>query len=394
MGVLVLYGLIAIILVNVLYFGTAIVFLRFGIKKLATNRKVAVCFLVASTFPLVVYLGYAAKLAIEKHNRPAELAALPRKPVPEGHEIKSLRVWDSMSSVRITSLISSGALERIELFDARDNAVTRVLQARKGPACVKIAARSSIDLDLRSAARAKNAFHLCHEESGDQGGPGAEVWLYLDRNAPNRNKKCLPSGGTAIELRWAPRLGRQLIAYEEIQYFRQIHSPFILPSIEEMFWVTCRSTVASQIRSRDEIEKERRRLDPFYLVSDSLGLSGIEDFPREVAEAEALEALKILNEEPGRDAPKGITLLLGQWPPNPDTSSYIRSNVRAGRVVYRFFTTLEDDNVDRDLIPHLESHKADFLAICERATSYTNYCKRWRSAAAQRQLPADFAGRS
>lgn len=369
---------------SILFYGAAITSLFFSIKyRREKNNKDSVIFLVLFTLPITLYVGQTIYLFAEKKIRPIRVASWTRVAPPKIQSIRSLTV--SGSPAQLTPLIAAGVLDSIAVVGRTRKQISETYLVRKGRDCVrKIKPVGSIfrstKFQLREAIRARNAYRLCHTAVREKSKSPAPIWLYRSRYAPSRNRACggLISGAT-MELRQAPELGGELIAYEEIPYFREIaHFPRIgLPIFGKgMYAMGCTMDYA-------ETRKYTDLLGGFNFLTRALGLIKIDDFPRVVDKSDALDSLRILNEEVAEarsdsDAARAIVLLLGQWPSNPDISRYIRSSVRRSDIRGYFAAKINGRNTDFDLLRHLKSHEADFIEVCYLTASDTQRCDSWK----------------
>lgn len=397
MGLLVLYGLIAVIVVNGIFYGTFVYLFFRGVRHFKRReQKAAIFCLVVSAFPIALFAGFNAMLAYEKRSRLAEVAALPRGPLSGSENIRSMvvvrqTVTPINSPGLIGSLIYAGVLDRVVFRGGDQYEVVEVFRAMNSSHCVRKliqpgVTRSGPGLDLGNAVMARNAFHFCPVPEQDGISIDAPVWLYRNNRTPSGiaasgTADCWYANGEALELRWSADRGGELIEFQDIHRYRQQTTffglPLISPSLSDFIPTTC----IRDYRSNAEMKNDRERLDPFLFVSRALGFNSIDDFPRLANDSDALEALRIMNEESPAYSLEAIILLLGQWPSTPEISRYIRLSVRNERVVKEVLSTMFDRRVEFELVPQLRSHASDFLAVCPSVVTRVSNCDHWKRLA-------------
>lgn len=375
MGLLAAYGLIVLVLVNILFFGPFIYLFYLAIKNFSSGRMiwVSVC-LALSTFPVLLFGGYMVFLEREKSSRMERLADLTRTPISDPESIRSLGIispppsqqhYRSLPNV----LIAAGLLDGFAYLVRDPTEVVEAYRAESSDRCVRDAIRSGIRVRLRDAPAAKNAFRFCSAPIEDGSGIEAPIWLYQG-NTPNGNQIC-PDSRT-LELRWSPDRGGDLIEFVEILQYRRLSFLFVFPNTDDFIKTHCRVDYENYPGPND--------LDPFYFVTRAFGLGSIDGYPQRATATDAVDTLRIMNQEKetAHRPHDGVVMLLGQWPSSPALSDYIRTHVRDEQIVNGVLNAMFDRSLHPELVPHLRSHAPDFLAICDLAKVDSSDCDRWR----------------
>ena len=96
MGAFALYGLAALVIVNILFYGAFGFLIYMGIKFLRNRRyiRAAIC-LLFSTAPIFIFSSYQAFLERESQNRLDTLSALSPVPISEPQNVRSLAIFSA-----------------------------------------------------------------------------------------------------------------------------------------------------------------------------------------------------------------------------------------------------------------------------------------------------------
>jgi hypothetical protein len=359
MGQFIALLLTPFLILNVIAYGFFIYFLACAIRYFAKRKIIlGLIGLLVGTTPVWLYLHTKMKVDAEFETRQLEKASWKQKPATEGQQVTSIKVIGASAS----SFINANIVETATGYE-------KVLVPDWGNHCVsKIS--DSIRTTLYGAALARNAFFSCSRENLAELKINPEVYLYVGSRSPNRNQKC---GGTAAaELRWSPRKGGELISFKEVPYKRSVSSPLFFPTAESFFLISCNA------------KRPYLPIDLFTFTANALGFEKVADFPKRASQEDMLEALKILNTE-NRSYTTAVLMLLGQWPSSPEISEFIRAEIEHDKWTYKILAQLTYDADELDLLPHLESHAADFLEICPKTIRDSRDC-----ATFQKKLNPEF----
>lgn len=267
--------------------------------------SVAIVFLL----PLAVFLVIYYSTATFPERRAAEMAAIPREPIPANARPHALAiVGDAASSAR---LLAVGFIDAIVQYpDGLSWPRKFLLTPRRDPACIDENLNPmSFTETLSTAMLARSAYLACAARTRLVEAPadGPPIQLLRDNYAPLAIPK-KPGGETynftyrAWELRWSPVRGGKLIDYGEILYVE-----------EPSYYISWRMGFH---HGHGRPAGERRDLNSFEFVARALGLDPIKDVPFAATTAELAQAVAILvaRLNAGKDGRgDALRLLLGQW---------------------------------------------------------------------------------
>ncbi len=308
--------------------------------------------LIIGISPIFYYYYSKHKLYSEFQDRVSEVNSWPRKPVPEKGAVKAILVNSGWIDLELLEL---GIVDTVA-------AQGHVYQRDWGEQCVT---KAHAQENLSGATRARNAFFSCPKIQASSNHLKWDAILYDRSWAPSQNKKCAGRyPEDVVELRWATEKGGELIAYHETPYKRELKGPWISPNKKEsLFLIECVKAEPS------------KPFDNLAFVTNALGYDTLDDYPQYAVSVDALKALRILNAEKNNKTNEAI-MLLGQWPSTPEISKFIRTEMQHGEWTYKVLSRMTSKKGNFELLPHLKSHAADFIAICPKTTRNPKDCER------------------
>ncbi len=337
---------------------------------------VAVVFLLPLAVFLVIY--YAAVSFPER--RLAEMAALPRTPVPADARPHSLTIiGDAGNSTR---LLATGFLDAIVQYPDGPSWPRKFLfTPRRDPSCIEENLNPvSFAETLSTAMLARSAYRTCaaHTRLVEAPRDGAPIELLRDDYAtlavPKRpGMETYNFTYRAWELRWSPTQGGKLIDYGEVLYVE-----------EPSYYVSWRSGFH---HGHGRPVGERRDLDSFEFVSRALSIDPVKDVPfaattDELAESVAILVARLNAGKDGRG--DALRMLLGQWGDDAALRNGLANldPAKAGDFVVSSLAILADRNLDekrRTLYPKLHEYRDVLAKLCPAIAN---------SAACETMLPA------
>ena len=340
----------------------AIWFFAKGRRRAAwLSTSAAIVFLL----PLMAFLFIYYSAVTFPERRAAEMAAIPREPVPQDARPHAMAIVGEAASS--TRLLAVGFVDAIVQYpDGRSWPRKFLFTPRRDPACIEENLNPmSFTETLSTAMLARSAYMACAAQTRLVEAPveGPSVDLLRDNYATLAIPKA-PGEETynftyrAWELRWSPAKGGKLIDYGEILYVE-----------EPSYYVSWRMGFH---HGHGRPAGERRDLDSFEFVSRAFGLDPAKDVRFDATTDDLAQTVAILvaRLNAGKDGRgDALRLLLGQW---GDVAA-LRNGLsgldpaKAGDFVTSSLAILADTGLDekrRALYPKLHEYRDVLAKLC------------------------------
>jgi hypothetical protein len=360
-------ALLAVYLINVVFYVLVLLFLVLGIWLWNRKLHVAIWLILLAALPFVHYTIEVVRAQFEPDHRPQQIEGMMQQRVAADTQVRSMET-NGFEGNEVGALVAAGVLDEVQATYRYQN-ITTVFQLKEGPECIDFETSGGARAEFRRVVLARHAFQRCVQQTQQKGTANAPIQLFVDDSAPSRyvGPACLGGGNHPLELRWTPQHGGALIDFwESPSYIPHAFPPTLLEGRGKIW--RCK-----QISSDGP---DYHFPDKFKFVSSSLGFKKISDFPKSSDGTIVPRVLKqLIPEMKSRYAHDHILALLGQWPSSPAIdevlsdpqvyahSDYILRNASA------LLADPGEEERKNNLYPYLSTHLQTLLNICLRRSS-------------------------